>query len=52
MITKLERRHDFIQWLFALPEPSRAQPQSPILTLAEITAIPESSAAQEKKAVQ
>ena len=42
-----ERRHDFIQWLFALPEPSRAQPQSPILTPAEITAIRENSAAQE-----
>ena len=51
---ELERRHDFIQWLFALPEPSRAQAQSPILTPAEITAIRESSAAQEnlKKAVQ
>ena len=51
---ELERRHDFIQWLFALPEPSRAQPQSPILTPAEITAIRESSAAQEnlKKAVE
>ena len=24
---ELERRHDFIQWLFALPEPSRAQAQ-------------------------
>ena len=44
---ELERRHDFIQWLFALPEPSRAQAQSPILTPAEITAIRESSAAQE-----
>jgi Opioid growth factor receptor (OGFr) conserved region len=36
---ELERRHDFIQWLFALPEPSRAQAQSPTLTPAEITAI-------------
>jgi Opioid growth factor receptor (OGFr) conserved region len=51
---QLERRHGFIQWLFALPEPSRAQPQSPILTPAEITAIRESSAAQEnlRKAVK
>ena len=24
---ELERRHNFIQWLFALPEPSRAQAQ-------------------------
>jgi hypothetical protein len=44
---QLGRRHDFIQWRFALPEPSRAQAQSPILTPAEITAIRESSAAQE-----
>ena len=44
---ELERRHDFIQWLFPLPEPSQAQPQSPVLTMEEITAIRESSAAQE-----
>ena len=44
---ELERRHDFIQWLFPLPKPSRAQPQSSILTPAEITAIRESSAAQD-----
>ena len=45
---------DPVVWLFALPEPSRAQAQSPILTPAEITAIRESSAAQEnlKKAVE
>lgn len=30
-----EMAHDQIQWLFPLPEPSRAQPQSPILTRAE-----------------
>jgi len=36
---ELERRHYFIQWLFALSEPSRAQVQSLILTSAEITAI-------------
>ena len=41
-----------VVWLSALPEPSRAQAQSPIP--AEITAIRESSAAQEnlKKAVE
>jgi Opioid growth factor receptor (OGFr) conserved region len=42
----LERNHDFIQWLFPLPEPSRAQPSSPILTAEEITAIRASSEAQ------
>ena len=36
------------QGLFALPEPSRAQPQSPILPPAEITAIRESSAAEDR----
>jgi hypothetical protein len=29
--TALERNHGLIQWLFPLPEPSRAQPSSPIL---------------------
>ena len=40
---------DPVVWLFALPEPSRAQPQSPILTPAEIMAIRENSAAQERQ---
>ena len=35
----LERNHDFIQWLFPFPEPSRAQPSSTILTTEQITAI-------------
>jgi hypothetical protein len=35
----LERTHDFIQWLFPLPEPSRAVPDSPVLTPDEIQAI-------------
>jgi hypothetical protein len=50
----LETNHDFIQWLFPLPEPSRAQPSSPILTVQEVTAIRASSAAQKnlKNAVQ
>ena len=50
----IQRLYRNIQWLFALPEPSRAQAQSPILTPAEITAIRQSSAAQEnlKTAVQ
>jgi hypothetical protein len=28
---QLEHVHDFVQWLFPLPVPSRAQPHSPIL---------------------
>ena len=28
----IERTHDFIQWLFTLPEPSAAIPESPVLT--------------------
>lgn len=42
----LERNHDFIQWLFPLREPSRAVPDAPVLTDAEVEAIRESSMAQ------
>lgn len=34
----LERNHDYIQWLFPLPEPSSANPQAPTLTEADIAA--------------
>lgn len=27
---EMEKAHDWIQWAFPLPEPSRAQPQSPV----------------------
>lgn len=33
---QMEEVHDYIQWLFPLPEPSQWQPQSPILTEAEL----------------
>jgi len=36
---RLEARHDFIQWLFPLPEPSRAVPGSPVLDAAQAAAI-------------
>ncbi|MBB3019734.1 hypothetical protein FHR70_002799 [Microvirga lupini] len=36
---ELEAVHDYIQWLFALPTRSAAQPHSPVLTPAEIGAI-------------
>ena len=35
----IERTHDFIQWLFPLPEPSAAVPDSPVLTPGDIQAI-------------
>lgn len=33
---RLERRHDYIQWLFPLPEPSRFSVTAPILTQADV----------------
>ena len=35
----LEHRHDFIQWLFPLPEPSEVVPDSPVLTPEDVQAI-------------
>jgi Opioid growth factor receptor (OGFr) conserved region len=32
----LERTHDYIQWLFPLPERSSANPDAPLISLAEI----------------
>lgn len=34
--SQLERSHNFIQWMFPLDEPSRAQPKSPVLTEEDI----------------
>lgn len=42
----LERMHDFIQWLFPLPEPSAAVADTPVLTEAEVEAIRASAMAQ------
>jgi len=42
----LESQHDFIQWLFPLREPSRAEPGSPVLSDAEVEAIKASGMAQ------
>lgn len=41
----LERRHDVIQWLFPLPEASRAVPGSPVLTMEDRLAISGSATA-------
>jgi hypothetical protein len=35
----LEHTHDFIQWLFPLPEPSAAVPDAPVLSPEDIQAI-------------
>ena len=42
---QIERTHNFIQWLFPLPEPSLSVPGSPCLSGANITALRDSSAA-------
>ena len=34
----LERHHDYIQWLFPLPEPSGANPDAPLLSREDIAA--------------
>jgi hypothetical protein len=40
---RLEMVHDFIQWLFPLPEPSRFNPDAPLLTSADIQAFRENA---------
>jgi Opioid growth factor receptor (OGFr) conserved region. len=42
----LEQHHDFIQWLFPLPEKSQAVPGSPVLTPEDVLALQESGFAQ------
>ena len=41
----LEETHDFIQWVFPLPEPSAAVPDAPVLSPDDIRAIRESDLA-------
>jgi hypothetical protein len=36
---RLERVHDYIQWIFPLPERSGANPSAPVLTQASISAV-------------
>ena len=36
---QLEDVHDYVQWLFPVPEPSAAEPDSPVLTPADIEAL-------------
>jgi hypothetical protein len=42
----LERRHDFIQWLFPLTEASAAVPGSPVLTASDVATLKASVEAQ------
>ena len=44
---RIEGTHNFIQWLFPLTEPSRAQPQSPVLGEGEADLIRQSNLAQQ-----
>lgn len=44
---RLEAVHDFIQWLFPLPDPSQAVPGSPVLGATEALAIRADPRAQE-----
>jgi hypothetical protein len=43
---ELERRHDFIQWLFPLPEASRAVAGAPVLSADDVRQLRDSPAAQ------
>lgn len=43
---RLETIHDYIQWLFPLPERSGAQPDAPVLSQEDIAAIRNDPAAQ------
>jgi hypothetical protein len=36
---RLEMVHDYIQWLFPIPEPSRFNPNAPVLTAADAAAL-------------
>ena len=45
--TQIENVHTFIQWLFPLDGPSRAQPQSPVLAKGEAELIRQSNLAQQ-----
>lgn len=45
---KLEAVHDYIQWLFPLPEPSGANPSAPLLTSQVLAAFAESPQMRER----
>lgn len=45
---RLEMTHDFIQWLFPLPEPSRFSPGAPLLMPSDIAAFRSDKALQDR----
>ena len=45
---RLESTHDFIQWLFPLPEPSGANPHAPLLAAGDIEAFAAQPALREE----
>jgi len=45
---RLEDTHDYIQWLFPLPEPSGANPHAPLLTQRDIATFETESALREE----
>ena len=45
---QIEQVHDFIQWLFPLPTRSAYNPYAPLLTQADIAALRETAALQER----
>ena len=47
-LEELELSHDYIQWLFPLLEPSRAQPQSPVLTAGAVDVLRRSPIVHER----
>ena len=45
---RLEMVHDYIQWLFPLPEPSRFNPDAPLLSPTDIAAFHDDPALQDR----
>lgn len=45
---EMENIHDWVQWAFPLPEPSKAQPQSPVLTQEDLDVFRTQSTLQQK----
>ena len=45
---RLEMVHDYIQWLFPLPEPSRFNPDAPLLSVADMETFRTDPALQER----
>ena len=46
-VYELEFNHDYIQWLFPLPEPSGANPEAPVLSARDIAAFNDEDSLQQ-----